>query len=102
MVIIYRCIILIVMFLSPVLIIVACCSDCKTFWLIKYLLYDHFKTMLLLCFALIGKCRHFSDVCVGLCLILTHLAYIASGKKTCYIVQQFHWANKRDVTLRHL
>ena len=35
-------------------------------------------------------------------LILTHLAYIANGKKTCYIVQQFHWANKRDVTLRHL
>ena len=34
--------------------------------------------------------------------ILTHLAYIANGKKTCYIVQQFHWANKRDVTLRHL
>ena len=35
-------------------------------------------------------------------VILTHLAYIANGKKTCYIVQQFHWANKRDVTLRHL
>ena len=35
-------------------------------------------------------------------LILTHLAYIANGKKTCYIVQQFHWAKKRDVTLRHL
>ena len=34
--------------------------------------------------------------------ILTHLAYIANGKKTCYIVQQFHRANKRDVTLRHL
>ena len=34
--------------------------------------------------------------------ILTHLAYIANGKKTCYIVQQFHWAIKRDVTLRHL
>ena len=34
--------------------------------------------------------------------ILTHLAYIANGEKTCYIVQQFHWANKRDVTLRHL
>ena len=34
--------------------------------------------------------------------ILTHLAYIANGKKTCYIVQQFHLANKRDVTLRHL
>ena len=34
--------------------------------------------------------------------ILTHLAYIANGKKPCYIVQQFHWANKRDVTLRHL
>ena len=34
--------------------------------------------------------------------ILTHLAYIANGRKTCYIVQQFHWANKRDVTLRHL
>ena len=34
--------------------------------------------------------------------VLTHLAYIANGKKTCYIVQQFHWANKRDVTLRHL
>ena len=28
--------------------------------------------------------------------------YIANGKKSCYIVQQFHWANKRDVTLRHL
>ena len=26
----------------------------------------------------------------------------ANGKKSCYIVQQFHWANKRDVTLRHL
>ena len=37
-----------------------------------------------------------------LLVILTHLAYIANGKKTCYIVQQFHWANKRDVTLRHL
>ena len=36
-------------------------------------------------------------------LILTHLAYIVNGKKkTCYIVQQFHSANKRDVTLRHL
>ena len=35
-------------------------------------------------------------------IILTHLAYIANVKKTCYIVQQFHWANKRDVTLRHL
>ena len=34
-------------------------------------------------------------------VILTHLAYIANGKKTCYIVQQFHWANMRDVTLRH-
>ena len=34
--------------------------------------------------------------------ILTHLAYIANGKKACYIVRQFHWANKRDVTLRHL
>ena len=34
--------------------------------------------------------------------LLTHLAYIANGKKTCYIVQQFHWAIKRDVTLRHL
>ena len=38
----------------------------------------------------------------ALTIILTHLAYIANGKKTCYIVQQFHWANKRDVTLRHL
>ena len=38
----------------------------------------------------------------SLFIILTHLAYIANGKKTCYIVQQFHWANKRDVTLRHL
>ena len=35
-------------------------------------------------------------------VILTHLAYIANGKKSCYNVQQFHWANKRDVTLRHL
>ena len=34
--------------------------------------------------------------------ILTHLAYIANGKKSCYIVQQFHWATKRDVTLQHL
>ena len=35
-------------------------------------------------------------------MILTHLAYTANGKKMCYIVQQFHWANKRDVTLQHL
>ena len=39
---------------------------------------------------------------VKISAVLTHLAYIANGKKTCYIVQQFHWANKRDVTLRHL
>ena len=32
-------------------------------------------------------------------LILTHLAYIANGLKTCYIVQQFHWVNEHDVTL---
>ena len=31
--------------------------------------------------------------------ILTHLAYIANGEKMCYIVQQFHWANKRDIIL---
>ena len=31
--------------------------------------------------------------------ILTNLAYIANGEKMCYIVQQFHWANKRDIIL---
>ena len=39
----------------------------------------------------------FSLDTVQLCFILTQRAYIGNGEKSCFILQQFHWAETRDV-----
>ena len=39
-------------------------------------------------------------VCVYLFIILTQHAYIGNEEKSCFILQQIHWAETRDVIKR--
>ena len=36
-------------------------------------------------------------VSTNISIILTQRAYIGNGEKSCYILQQIHWAETRDV-----
>ena len=45
----------------------------------------------------VWKCKVFVN---ALLLILTQRAYIGNGEKSCFILQQIHWAETRDVIKR--
>ena len=36
-------------------------------------------------------------IVLAICRILTQRAYIGNGEKSCFILQQIHWAETRDV-----
>ena len=40
------------------------------------------------------------DNIISQSLILTQRAYIGNGEKSCFILQQIHWAEMRDVIKR--